>query len=231
MAFGQIVTASKTPEKAVKFLFERDFDEPVVEIDPTAPEAPCGRTNAELEQLLAEAHEAGRAQAAEEARVAAEATIAQMIEGLAANVRALMEDRLALQQQLTREAAQLAHAIALKLTPRLMKAHPLAEIERLTEDCLRELGDEPRLVIRLHEAMLPRMKARIDAMARAAGYEGAVVLLGDDTMSPLDCRIDWANGGTERRVASLIKTVEETVNRYLATPAPAEAPAAQTEEQ
>jgi flagellar assembly protein FliH len=221
MAFGQTVTVNRTPDKAVKFLFERDFDEPVVEIDPSAPEAPCGRTNAELDQLLAEAHEAGREQAAEEARVAAEASIAQVVDGLAEGVQTLIADRLALQQQLTREAAQLAHAIALKLTPRLMKAHPLAEIERLTEDCLRELGDEPRLVIRLHEAMLPQMKARIDGLARAAGYDGAVVLLGDDGMSPLDCRIDWANGGTERRLAPLLKTVEEAVTRYLATPAPA----------
>ena len=226
MATGQTVTVNRAPDKAVKFLFERDFDAPAVEIDPSAPEAPCGHTNAELDALLAEAHEAGRERAAEEARAAAEASIAQVVDGLAEGVQALIADRLALQQQLTREAAQLAHAIALKLTPRLMKAHPLAEIERLTEDCLAELGDEPRLVIRLHEAMLPAMKARIDGLARAAGYEGAVVLLGDDSLSPLDCRIDWANGGTERRLAPLLKTVEEAVTRYLATPA-----ATQSEEQ
>ena len=225
------MTASKSADKTVKFLFEEDFDEPEVEIDPSAPEAPCGCTNEELQRLLAEAREEGRQEGLEEARVATEASIERMIEALAGDVARLMTDRKAFEDELAREAGQVAHTIALKLTPRLMKAHPLAEIERLTEECLREVGEEPRLVVRLHEAILPHMKARIDALAQKAGYEGAIVLLGDDTMSPLDCRIDWAHGGTERRVASLIKTVEAAVNRYLSTPAQPSAPAAQSEEE
>ena len=225
------MSASKSADKTVKFLFEQDFDEPVVEIDPSAPEAPCGCTNEELQRMLAEAREEGRQQALEEARAATEASIEQLIEHLAGEVAALIADRKTLEDELAKEAGQVAHTIATKLTPRLMKAHPLAEIERLTEECLREVGDEPRLVVRLHEAILPHMKARIDSLAQKAGYEGAIVLLGDNSMSPLDCRIDWAHGGTERRIAPLIKTVEAAVDRYLSTPAQPSAPAAQSEEE
>lgn len=225
------MTANKTADKAVKFLFEEDFEEPEVEIDPSAPEAPCGYTNADVETMLAQAREAGRQEGLEEARSATEASIEAMLNELAQDVARMMEERHAFEEELAKDAAKLAHTIASKLMPRLMKAHPLAEIERLTEECLHELGDEPRLVVRLHEAMLPHMKARIDSLAQKADYEGAVVLLGDDTLSPLDCRIDWAHGGTERRMAPLIKTVEEAVNRYMATPAETNAPAAQPEDE
>jgi flagellar assembly protein FliH len=211
------VSMDKQATKAVKFLFDEGFGEEELEIDPTAPEAPSPFSNAEVEALQAQAFEAGRVQGLEDARHAAEASIGAVVDRLATEIAALFQDRARIEAALTTEAARLAHAIALKLAQRLMKAHPLSEIERLTEECLKDMADEPRLVIRLHEAMLSPMKGRIETLSAKAGYEGAVILLGDDTLGPLDCRIEWANGGAERRMAPLVRTVEQAVDRFLAT--------------
>ena len=49
-------------------------------------------------------------------------------------------------------------------------------------------------------------------MARERGFEGRIIVLGDDGMSPGDVRIEWADGGVVRDAGA----VDEAVQRVLA---------------
>ena len=205
-------------QKAEKFLFDTAFDEPEAPAaDPTAPEADAGLTNADLEALRADVFEAGRQEGLREAHASIEATASALLERIETQVQTLIDDRRQIETALSGQAAALAHAIAAKLAPALMEKQPLAEIENLTTECLREVHGEPRLVVRLHENLVPALKERVDALSAAAGYEGSVMLLGDDQMGPMDCKVEWANGGAEYRFDALTESAEAAVKRYLDT--------------
>jgi len=125
------------------------------------------------------------------------------------------------------DASRLALAIAAKLAPALIARHPLAEIEAVVADCLAQLPTEPRVVVRVAEALVDALSGRIDEIVRRSGFSGAVVLLGEPAMAPGDARVEWADGGAERNLGRTLGAVEETIERYCrlhadAAPRPAE---------
>jgi flagellar assembly protein FliH len=56
--------------------------------------------------------------------------------------------------------------------------------------------------------------------AYAAGFDGKLVLLGDDEMALTDCRVDWPDGGTERNLDRLWRDIDDAIARTLARGTP-----------
>ena len=52
----------------------------------------------------------------------------------------------------------------------------------------------------------------------SAGFRGKVVLLADDGLGASDCRLEWADGGAERKLERIWNEVEELVRRALHEP-------------
>jgi flagellar assembly protein FliH len=61
------------------------------------------------------------------------------------------------------------------------------------------------------------LRERIADLARAAGFGGQVVLLGDPALQGSDARIEWAHGGAERNVLSLQSSIDEAVARFISS--------------
>jgi flagellar assembly protein FliH len=159
-----------------------------------------------------EGHAAGRAEALREL----EQTLVQTLNKLIASCADLARDRQELERQLEADAANLAHAIARTLSPALMKNHPLAEIEALVADCLDGARREPRLVVRVHESLADPLGQRLDALKISNHFAGQIILLDDPALGPLDCRVEWPDGGAERDQAALHKQIEAAVGRFMA---------------
>jgi flagellar assembly protein FliH len=68
--------------------------------------------------------------------------------------------------------------------------------------------------------LLDPMKQRVDALAEAAGYEGRIVLLVDETIPDGDVRVEWADGGAERDSARLWRDVDAALKRLTDAPPP-----------
>ena len=115
------------------------------------------------------------------------------------------------------DAAELAAAVGQKLAHALLAATPLAEIEHVLSQCLGDLGEEPRVVVRLPDSQVDTLRERIGDLARAAGFAGQVVLLGDPALHASDVRIEWAHGGAERNVLSLQSSIDEAVARFISS--------------
>ncbi len=121
--------------------------------------------------------------------------------------------------QTVKDATALSLAIARKIAPELVRSNPVAEIEAMIGECLRQLIDEPRVVVRAPDELLDELKTRLDAVAESCGYEGRIVLLGDETLSDGDCRVEWADGGAERDTAATWRDLETAIDRLLTAPA------------
>ncbi|HSK41648.1 MAG TPA: FliH/SctL family protein, partial [Arenibaculum sp.] len=215
-----------------KFLFERSFDdtfhrheEPLSPVPPAEPEpepepepAPPPEPTFSRAELL-QAHEdgygdgfaAGKAAAENAAAIRLEATlssVADALAGLLGHVVAAAGERRA-------EAIGIALTIARKLLPAQERRHGLAEIEAMITECVAELIEEPRLVIRLNDEMLDPIAERIDEMTTARGFAGKVVLLADAALGYGDCRIEWADGGAERIGERLWHDIDRITARVL----------------
>ncbi|WP_439815538.1 hypothetical protein [Zavarzinia sp. CC-PAN008] len=211
--------------KAQKFTFNQDFDEPVQarpqpvetlpEPEPEPVLAPIFSED-ELNAARAAAYADGERAGETRAQQSVEATIAGSLDLIADQVHQLLDWRVALERQVTADAAQLALAIATKLAGTLIARAPLVEVETLVTECLADLAEEPRVVVRLDEALAPQLAARLDALAAQTGYPGKIVVLGDERLKGADARVEWAHGGAERSAAQVIEAVNGVVGRLVA---------------
>ena len=114
------------------------------------------------------------------------------------------------------KSLDVAMAVIKKLFPALAARDGIAEIEAILTHCLASLKQEPRLVAYVSAAQLDALQGRLAELSAANGFEGRVVLIGDDKMADSDCRVEWADGGVERDSNQIWRTIEDAMNRYLA---------------
>ncbi len=204
----------------MKFAFDSVF---VLESN-DEPNARDFVTPRELETARAQAYEEGFAAGVAEERARNERRHADALETIATGMGEIERTQRAEIDRCIQMATRLALTIARKVAPALMDAAPMAEIEALVGEYLEQLVDEPRVVVRVSEALVDALKERIDALAAARGFSGRVVLIPDGALADGDCRMEWADGGVERDTAATWKNLEAAIARLLhaadAPPAP-----------
>lgn len=215
-----------------KFLFDNDFGEapqsnaaganakvaPAAKSAAVAPPPPMF-TEAELQGACdiarRKGEEAGLARGRGEAIAAFDKQVAATL-GAIAQQTASIAKSVAAEAQAAGRSVDLALAIVRKLHPALVERQGLAEIESVLSQCLESLKQEPRLVAYVHSARLDALQERLAQLSASSGFDGRVVLIGDDAMGESDCRVEWADGGVEREASRLWRAIEETLNRYIA---------------
>jgi flagellar assembly protein FliH len=197
-----------------KFLFDVDFaaDGKRTPAEPTIELAAHAVKLAEAETA---AHRRGYAEAKAEAATEAERRIADAMERIAAGLTKAHQALEAIEVRLECEAVDVAVAVARKLAPALIAREPFAEISALATDCFRELRATPHIVVRVHDALYPTAREKLDALARAAGYEGRLVVMAEPGIALGDCRIEWADGGVDRDGAAAEAAIGDAVARYV----------------
>jgi flagellar assembly protein FliH len=196
---------------AAKFLFDTTFDKPA-----PAKAEKAVHTEAALARVREQAFAEGAAAGLEQGRNEQVARLAEAVEQIVAAMGELGATQQQAMVEVRQSAAQLALAIAARLAPNLMARQPMVEIEALVADCLADLASEPRVVVRVAEALVDPLSERIEALKQQAAFPGQVIVLGDEAMPVGDGRVEWADGGAERDLGGLIRAIEERVNRAAA---------------
>lgn len=159
--------------------------------------------------------EAGVARGKAEAVTAFDKQVAATLAGIVQQTAAIGKSA-ADQAEAAGKSLDVAMAVIKKLFPALAARNGIAEIEEILTQCLSSLKQEPRLVAYVSPTQLDALQARMAGLSAANGFEGRVVLIGDDKMADSDCRVEWADGGVERDSNLIWRTIEEAINRYLA---------------
>jgi flagellar assembly protein FliH len=202
-----------------KFLFDADFGrakEVVPRISPEEHEAAVGA--AELR-----GYQRGIATAEAQAKSEAERRTAAAYERIAGMLMASTRDLSAIEARLETEAVEVAVAAAGRLAGALVAREPLAEIAALATDCFNAFVAAPHVVVRVNNDLYPAVRDRLAELARARGFEGRLVVLGETDIALGDCRIEWADGGAIRDRGAIEKTIDDLVARYMASRQSAEA--------
>ena len=180
-----------------KFTFDTSFDpdapdeEPLVgDVEPAEPEPPPEPTygQAELDAAVAAARAEGQAEGEARGRAAAEqaidAALSQALAAIADRMETLVAEHRAADAALQREAVRVARAAAGRVLPELARRHGLDELAAVVRDCLADLSEEPRMVVRVADALLDPLRARLDREPAVQGFAGHLVLLADERLGP-----------------------------------------------
>ena len=71
-------------------------------------------------------------------------------------------------------------------------------------------------MVRVNNELYPATRERLDQIARARGFEGRLVVLGETDIALGDCRIEWADGGVIRERGVIEAAINDLVARYIA---------------
>ena len=194
-----------------KFLFDTDFAAGT----PREPTVTVSEHGAKLAEADAAAYRRGFAEGQRDAEAEIGRRIAATFERIAAGIDHAAGALSAIEARLECEAVEVAVAVARKLVPSLIEHEPLAEIAALASGCFRELVAAPHVVVRVDEGLYAAVREKIDDIARAQGFGGRLVVLGEPGIAVGDCRIEWADGGVNRDTGVAERAISEAVARYI----------------
>ena len=209
-----------------KFLFDTSFEAEDLGGDAAGPvgkPSPPKFGEEDLERARAEGHASGKKIGTQETMQSIEQKISQAMNAVSTQLTGLSKAQVESHERQGREALEVALIVVRKIFPRLAGRHGLAEVESVVCDCLERLRNEPRIVIRVADAVLDQVEARIGELVARTGFEGKIVYLAQDGLNPGDVRVEWADGGAERDSERLWREIERITAR-VAGPDTPEAP-------
>ena len=169
-----------------RFLFGEDFRaDPAPAAD--APD-PCAEAVA---AAYAAGVAAGRAEAAAETERRLAEALAAIGTGLAAGLGRIGTAEAAIEA----EAFGFFEALARALAGQALAETPLAPFREAAETAFRHLRGVPHLAVRVPSDLVEGADATLGRLARERGYEGRIIVLGEDGLGPGDVRFEWADGG------------------------------------
>jgi flagellar assembly protein FliH len=100
----------------------------------------------------------------------------------------------------------------------LLQRGAAGEIEALLVQCLTTLRTEPWFTIRVPAEQADELGERVQAVGKNHGYEGRLTVLGDESLKPGDCRIEWTQGGMIRDREQIWTAIEAAIAQALVSP-------------
>lgn len=197
---------------AKKYQFAEAFDGGKASETEAALESAQAEWETSAQQREAAAFEAGKAEALQ----SLEAQTLAQVDVMKQQLALLAQEREVLTQTVSEAAVELAELAALKIADVLIERGPGRLVAETVLNALPLVIGEARIVVRLAEPLVEHIKSRMDEMALEAGFTGKVVLLGDERIAPGDCRIEWANGGIERRAQDVKADIQAAIQTCLA---------------
>lgn len=186
---------------------------PEPEPEPSGP--PLIYTEEEMDIARDEAFVAGHKQAMMEAAAQVEHEVAQ---ALTACANALLTVPPMVEKagvELHDLAAHVAVEVCQTLLPHTAADYAAREITALVHSLMPNLCSQPRLIIRVHHAMVDRLRGPLAEIAERAGFEGKLSVLDDPQMKMTDARVEWPDGGAERNTSRLWADIDQILQRNI----------------
>ncbi|NNM73530.1 flagellar assembly protein FliH [Enterovirga aerilata] len=200
---------------ARKFLFGDDLRGPSAEEVAAREAADRAARDEALRRAFADGVEEGRRQAAAET----ERRLALAMERLAAEASARFAALDIAVTHIEDEALAYFEALARKLAGSALAAQPLAAVADAGAAAFRHLRGVPHLVARVGAPLVEDAEAMLRRIGREHGFEGRIIVIGDEDFGPGDVRLEWADGGVARDRAAFDRAIDAALAAASAAPA------------
>lgn len=201
-------------------LFAEDFDDPVDElpsrpspvVEPAVSEADRLRySQVELDDAVAIARAAGIEVGRDEARETSEFCRRDMVAQTGAILASMGDEAKRIVEAECARVADLGLAMLLALVPSIAARHAEAELLLALQAIMSGLVEPERVVIALPPTLLPYVETSVagGVVGAALTEPGALRLIGDATLGPVDLHARWRGGSAERRLANQLAAMEQ----------------------
>jgi len=204
--------AEPEPEPEPEDLEEEEEQEPEPEPEPTFSEAELTTAR---NQGFNEGKMAGKQEAWSEFRVQTDQMAVKNLTKIGEQIEEVFADHRQQFELASKTASAIAYAAVKQALPVLEKRHGLEEINEVIQSCVEKLFAEPRITIRINDALIEPMQARLGPMLEQAGFEGKIVLQADGDMGMSDSRVSWDSGSASRDMAQIWHEVEAALKRVV----------------
>ncbi|WOF74881.1 FliH/SctL family protein [Parvibaculaceae bacterium PLY_AMNH_Bact1] len=206
--------------EAVKFTFNEMFDDDAGADEANAPQKIVRKsrwTDEEIEELKTEARAEGYGEALASVEAKSLEANSAALGKIATSASVALNELTRVKNEVQADAADLAFSVARKLADALLAAQPQKEIEAVIHECLKHLNREPRLVVRINDALVDDIQASMQQAAAERGMAEKMMVVGDAGIDLGDCEIEWSDGGVTRSRTDLEESAAKIINRYVET--------------
>jgi flagellar assembly protein FliH len=80
---------------------------------------------------------------------------------------------------------------------------------------LRHLDRTPKVAIKVAPDLAGAVQEKIGGLAAQAAFDGKLGVVGDASLAPGDCRVEWGDGGAERDQSRAWAQIDQAVESAL----------------
>lgn len=112
------------------------------------------------------------------------------------------------------KAQNFAILIAKKIGQSTLNQYPTNEVTKLVADCLSHINNIPHLVVRVNPEVSQLTKDELQPLIDQKGFEGKLIIIGEENIPLGDCSIEWADGGVAHNTQTIIGEINQMLNQY-----------------
>ncbi len=212
---------------AEKFMFDMTFDEEpspvsVPEVEERIPEVEEEPeeivptfSEEEIEIARQQGFEAGKQEGLAATTESLTKQINETLTQIDQKLGAAFQNQDSVNEELPRAALSVALGVCKKMLPAMAEKYSFEEVERVLGDIFAKIVEEPSVKISVHSSVAEEIGKRIDDLSSSKGFMGRTTIQIDDSMQKTDCRVEWANGGSERNSSALWREITAVIERNI----------------
>ncbi|MBX2829562.1 MAG: hypothetical protein KTR23_00050 [Rhodospirillales bacterium] len=195
--------------------------------DDTPPPPPAVYTEEQATQMIAEAeqkghaqgfaegHEQGFEQGHKEVMASVEKAIGDVESVIAEKLDQIDEQQKRANAKINEDAIHVALGVIRKLAPAWSKQYELVEIEDIVRQCLANLFEAPKVLIKVHPDLEKELAAVSERIALSRGFSGKVVVVGEPDVVVGDCMVSWGDGTAVRDTARVWSEINNIIDNAI----------------
>ena len=168
------------------------------------------------EQGFAEGHKQGFDEAHQQIMASLEKAVGDVESEIAEKLSQIDEQQKRANAKINEDAIHVALGIIRKLAPAWSKQYQLTEIEDIVRQCLANLFEAPKVMIKVHPDLAGDVSAAAERIAHSRGFSGKVVVVGETEVAMGDCQVSWGDGTAVRDSARIWSEINTIIDNALA---------------
>ncbi|KJE36298.1 hypothetical protein UF64_05465 [Thalassospira sp. HJ] len=168
------------------------------------------------EQGYAEGHKQGFDDAHQQIMASLEKAVGDVESEIAEKLSQIDEQQKRANAKINEDAIHVALGIIRKLAPAWSKQYQLTEIEDIVRQCLANLFEAPKVMIKVHPDLEKDVGAAAERIAVSRGFSGKVVVVGEPDVAMGDCQVSWGDGTAVRDSARVWSEINTIIDNALA---------------
>lgn len=114
--------------------------------------------------------------------------------------------------EIEKSALTFAVSLVRKLLPTLEEERAAAEVKNFMAENFANFAGQDTLSFAFNPETVSLVADSIGRLAEQNDFEGKIAVHKDGSLGPSDCRIEWKNGGVERKVSKILDKVDTLIN-------------------